>query len=123
MKLLRQFDSKAEAKDFAWKLLNNGIAVQLSGLASFNHKVITGTTKIGVWLLVDDQYQDALSVINNESAKVLNRVPNSQIEELKVNLDQDYVSLNISKSVWDKIIVFSLILIGLLLFLAFMAIN
>ncbi|PIE43839.1 MAG: hypothetical protein CSA50_02450 [Gammaproteobacteria bacterium] len=71
IKLLQEFDNKEEAKIFAITLLNKGIAVHLSGAYSSNHRIVAGTVKVGVWVAINEQLEDALHLVKNPDHEVV----------------------------------------------------
>lgn len=68
MILLKEFDSLIDAESLAGRLRSSGVLTYISGKHA-NHlgPAVTGPIKVGVWVVLDHQAQDAEALlINNE---------------------------------------------------------
>jgi CRISPR/Cas system CSM-associated protein Csm5 (group 7 of RAMP superfamily) len=85
MKLLKFVSSLPEAKIIRQQLESQGI---LTFIANDNSKgmiepigAITNTTKIGVWVIVDEQYDDAVHVVENPVHEFTQPTNEEELEE------------------------------------------
>ena len=84
MKLLREFDSTFEATELSEKLENKGILTHVSSTHSHSlSRSATGEVKCGLWIVLNNQYNDAKKIIDGESEHVTNPLTQQQIIELK----------------------------------------
>jgi len=104
MKLLQEFDNQVEGKAFASALLQKGIATHLAGAYSSNYRIATGTTKVGVWIVLDDQFEDAIKLLSNPNHQVQNRLPDTEIEKFKQALEGQLPLLQINNKAKNKIL-------------------
>jgi len=122
MKLLKEFDNKEEAKVFASALLHKGIAAHLAGAYSSNYRIVTGTTKVSVWVVLNEQFEDAVKLINDPDYQVQNRLPDAEIEKFNQALEGQLPLLKINDETKNKILTGS-ILLASLAFILFMVLK
>ncbi len=84
MKLLREFDSLSDAKDFADRFERKGILTHVSSQQSKNLSSFrTGAIKAGVWVVLSVQYDDAFQLLNNKSHRVKSALSLEEVNALK----------------------------------------
>ena len=90
MKLLEQYQSSYDAERVAMDLRRNGILAQVSDKYSNTHSFASGSFKVGLWVVLDEQYEDALGLLANADYTVLN--PLSEAEMLAIEGAADKAS-------------------------------
>ena len=91
MQLIKQFESVEEAELTSKNLENRGILTHVSSKRSHNlsrHR--TGAIKVGLWSMLDYQYDDAVSFLNNKSHIITTSIPKEEIEQLKLHASTEF---------------------------------
>lgn len=72
MILLKEFDNLIDAESLAERLRSNGVLTHISGKHA-NHlgPAVTGAIKVGVWVVLDHQAQDAKALLINTQHQVM----------------------------------------------------
>lgn len=84
MKLVSKFISVVEAESASELLEANGIATFISSKRSNRlGGVFTGAMYVGLWVLLDNQYRDAQSLLHDPGHKVQNKLSRTEIIQLR----------------------------------------
>ena len=84
MRLYRQYTSVTEAENIAERLEKRGIPSHVSGKHSMQLSgYLTGTLKVGLWIVLNEQYEDAVKVINNPGYRPRNTLSPEELERVK----------------------------------------
>lgn len=84
MKLIAQYNDEFDASDKVSRLEGKGIAVHITGRRSSSlSKSHTGTTKVGLWVVLESQYADAEALFKNSKHKVTTGISQKQISIIK----------------------------------------
>jgi len=87
MKLLKQYYSLEDAEALSRRLEKKGIAIFISSRRSHNlGGLFTGAFKVGVWVILNHQYQDAIQLVANKRHEVLNPLTEDEIQHLKTDM-------------------------------------
>ena len=111
MKLLKQYNSASDAKDDAAMLEMRGVPTHVTAKYSQSmSRLHTGALKAGLWILIDEQYEDAYNFLNNSKHRITTGIDQKEIQRIK-NLAKPrvYEALNTA-------LVYGVILALLLLF-------
>ena len=96
MKILKQFSDLTDAERLAEKLENKGIVTHVSSKRSHSlsrHR--TGSINVGVWAVLEHQYQDAYEYLHNPKHKITTGLSSEEILNLKQQSSTvSYKSLN-----------------------------
>ena len=67
MKLLKQFESEIDAKHLSDRLKGKGVFTFISSSRSHSSgRFATGALKVGFWAVLEDQHEDAVSLLTNK---------------------------------------------------------
>lgn len=95
MKLLDQFADINQANKLYVRLKGSGILTYVSSSGSYMlSKTNTGALRIGLWVVLDDQYNDAKSPIRNFNHKVKCKLTEREMAELEQEANQAYLASN-----------------------------
>lgn len=84
MILLREYFSSSDASDDAKKLEWQGIPTHVSSQKSHSLLSIhTGAIKVGLWILLNHQHDDAVAYLNNNNHLVTTGLTEKQLKRLK----------------------------------------
>lgn len=83
MKLLRQYQYSSDAERVADKLRNRGILCHVSSKQSHSLGPYSGVVSVGLWVVLNSQYRDALAVLDNPRHKVENPLAEEEMLELE----------------------------------------
>lgn len=87
MKLLKQFSDEIEAESFSEKLRNKGLMTYISSKRSMSFgRHQTGALTVGVWVVLENQYEDAFELMKNKNHKPSNSLSVEEIEKLESKL-------------------------------------
>jgi len=84
MKLLRHYSHTSDAEDAARKLESKGILTHVT--AKYSQRLsrhMTGALKAGLWILIDDQYEDAREFLNNPRHKITTGIAPKEIQRMR----------------------------------------
>ena len=85
MKLIARYEDALEAEDIAARLEHVGILAYVSSANSHLFgRIQTGALKVGLWIVLEHQYEDALAYLQNEKREITTALTAEEIEELKV---------------------------------------
>lgn len=89
MKLLQRFSSLAHAEMTAVLMRNKGILVTVSDKYTYNNisTAYNVATSIGLWVVIDDQYDDAINLLSNPDY-----IPKLQLTEEEMHIIEADVS-------------------------------
>jgi len=83
MKLLAEFENAHEADLAAMRYREKGILTYVSSRHSNSFRVITGATQVGLWVVLDDQYSDAVELRKNDSHQPSIRLSEEEMLQLE----------------------------------------
>jgi hypothetical protein len=84
MKLIDEFESAHDADLASLNYREKGILTQVSSRHSNSLRMITGATKVGLWVVLDDQYQDAIELRKNRSHRPSTTLSEDEMNQLEV---------------------------------------
>lgn len=84
MKLLEQYQSAYDAETAALELRRKGILAQVSEKYSNTHSFASGSLKAGLWVVLDEQFDDACEVLKDADYEV----PNPLSEQAMLAIEQ-----------------------------------
>lgn len=96
MKLITEYDNAHEADVAALHYREKGILTHVSSRYSNGLRVITGATTVGLWVVLDEQYQDALALKQDREHQPANALTEHEMTELE-NLAKNTVEDSSSK--------------------------
>ena len=89
MKLIEQYTDLHEAQADAVQLEANGIAVHVSSSDSHSlSKAQTGAYEVGVWAILEEQFEDAKALLNNPDHRVTTGLDDQAMTELKQQYEE-----------------------------------
>ncbi len=84
MKLVTEFYDLTEAEDTSNRMRRAGVMTVVTGKRSFNlSPVRTGVLKVGLWAVFDDQYPDAVQLLQNRAHKPRRVISLAEMEEIQ----------------------------------------
>ena len=83
MRLIDEFESAHEADIASFNYREKGILTHVSSRHSNSLRMITGATKVGLWVVLDDQYQDAIELRRNQSHRPSTTLSENEMTELE----------------------------------------
>jgi len=112
MKLLKHYSYASDAEEDAARLELRGIPTHVTAKYSQSmSRLYTGALKAGLWILLDDQYEDAYKFLNNSKHKITTGIDQQEIHRIKkLAKPRVYEALNIA-------IIYGVILALVLLFI------
>lgn len=85
MKLLKEFESLADAEALENRLRAKGILTHISSAASKQLGAIaTGATKVGVWAVLNEQVDDAVALLGNNKHIVKHFLAEEEMKNLEI---------------------------------------
>ena len=84
MKLVTQFHDSDDAERVSKRLRNAGVMTVITGkeLRLLNSSK-TGTRRLGLWVVFDDQHADAMILLDNPNHKPARKIPLSEMVRLE----------------------------------------
>lgn len=115
MKLLSEFESEEFAEKTSEDFRNKGILTYISSadskrLGSFK----TGALKVGLWVVIDEQYEDALLLLRDPSHQVKVHLSSEEMQLLedRVNsANKKYLDSFVNKALFIAVILGSILFI------------
>ncbi len=90
MILLKQYENLIDAENMASKLEKKGILAHVSSKNSYLlSRHMTGAIKVGLWIVLEKQYDDAESLLKNPKHKITTALPKDEFINLKKTLIKD----------------------------------
>lgn len=84
MKLISEYYSEADAEAAGQRLRTRGILTHVSSTNSHRlSRRFTGAFKVGLWVVVDNQYQDACRILSGQQCKVRDPLDEEQMMALE----------------------------------------
>jgi hypothetical protein len=124
MKLVTEFFDLSEAEKTSSRMRSAGVFTVVTSKRSYNlSRVKTGALRVGLWVVFEDQYHDAMQMLDNYNHK-----PKRVISAVEMNEIQDLAGAEISNSM-KKLLqksaawLFGGILLALLIYVAIGIIN
>lgn len=94
MKLIKEFTSITDAEIFAGELRRKGILTHISGInAKQLGAFATGTTEVGVWVVLSEQEQDALHLTLDKNHVVQHALSEDEMDDLEHNAKSQMTGL------------------------------
>ena len=124
MKLIDQFTSLSDANEICSKLRNAGILAYVSSAQSYMlSRVKTGALKVGLWIILDDQFEDAKELLRNPKYKP--KVVLTEQEMIDLEIEAKQAKIASSKMLFEKAAAwfFGSIICGLIAFVVYGVIN
>ena len=88
MKLLKEFESVLDSEELAERLKEKGIAVFVSSKHSQSlSKYSTGALNVGLWIVLDVQYEDAKACLKNRRHKVITAISQDEIKIIQSEIN------------------------------------
>lgn len=96
MILLKEFDNLIDAESLAGRLRSEGVLTHISGKHA-NHlgPAVTGPIKVGVWIVLDHQAQDAEALLINSEHQVAQPLTEEEMVMLEAQGDHAIRKLGI----------------------------
>lgn len=79
MKLLSRFDDELAARKWAERLRQEGIITYTSPEHSSRNVYVPGGLKLELWAILDNQYEDALKLLNDKATTVRHPLSEKQM--------------------------------------------
>jgi len=84
MKLLKHYSYVSDAEVDAARLEKRGVPTHVTAKYSQNmSRIYTGAFKAGLWVLIDDQYEDAYKFLNNSKHKITTGINQKEIQRIR----------------------------------------
>ncbi len=84
MKLIQEYSSEFDAESASEKLRKRGILTHISSVQSHRLSSIkTGTLKVGLWVVLNNQYRDGCKILAKKQCKVRNPLSEEQMREIE----------------------------------------
>ena len=88
VKLLSTYSSVSDAEDRSRFLESKGIAAFVSSKHSMRlGRYFTGAFRVGLWVILDEQYDDAIRVLNDSHHEVSYKLPQSEIAAIRQSIN------------------------------------
>ena len=112
MQLLRKYTSLIDAQQAAMNLRSCGIATHIAGKESFRAApMFSGAFYVGLWVVLDHQYDDALALLDDPEHPVRDPLPEEDIAVLEADFNGE-----VSNRAFTFIMVGAVVMLGLFLF-------
>ncbi|AQQ67345.1 hypothetical protein Mag101_06630 [Microbulbifer agarilyticus] len=112
MKLLADFDSIEEAMNLCNYLLDHGVAATVSGVNAFQHRVLSGSTRVGVWVVYEEQFNDACQLKKDSNHVVSKKISEQLLNEFKEQLDSGGIDSELGNKIFFALfVIFSVLTI------------
>lgn len=84
VQLIEQYPDLFQAEDAAMRLRNIGILTHISSINSFVMSgYVTGAFRVGLWVVLDAQHQDACAFLKNPQHEVTTGLPEDELIKLE----------------------------------------
>ena len=84
MKLVTEFYDLPEAEKISNRMRRAGVMTVVTSKRSYKlSRVKTGALKVGLWVVLDEQYQDAVQLLENHDHKPKRVIPLSEMDEIQ----------------------------------------
>ena len=95
MKLLAKYSDLNEAKEVSLQLREKGVLTYLSSVNSYRlSRVRTGALKVGLWVVLEKQFQDAKRLLSNPNHKPMYRLSESEMAEIETKASNAYGAMS-----------------------------
>lgn len=115
MRLLRKYLAAEDAYAAQSMLREHGILSSVFGSEAKRMSVFTGTMEVTLWVLIDEQFNDASALLENENHHVSSALTEEQIQELEANSQRNASEAINKVGVWF----FGSIIIIIVLYVAY----
>ena len=112
MKLLQEYTDVSDAEHLSQRLRQKGVLTYISSKQSKQfgaHQ--TGAVKVGVWVVLTEQENDAISLLSNKKHQVEYVLSEEQMEKLELQAKDKMESA--TKVILNKLLVLVLVLIAI----------
>ncbi len=119
MQLIGKYLDLMEAEHAAMRLRQRGILTHISSKHSFSTSgYITGAFEVGLWAILDSQYQDACAYLSDENHEITSGLTEEEMVQFEAKANQS------SYNVFNKFIFYTgLIVLAFILTAVFIAKN
>ena len=101
MKLLTEYETASEADIASFRLEQKGIATFVSSRRPMGFLIVsTGAPMIGLWVVLDDQYEDAMALLFNPDHTVIHALSAEEIETVKNGIQRGDLSAAFEILAW-----------------------
>ena len=124
MKLIGQYLDSLEAENVSSRIRRAGVMTVVTSKRSYNlSRIRTGAFKVGLWVVFDDQYDDAIQLLKNRKHKPERIIPPGEMAELERTANEHFTFAG--KRFLEKAatIIFGGALVALLMYVAVGLIN
>ena len=83
MKLIAEFERAHDADLASIAYREKGILTHVSSRYSNNLRIITGAMTVGLWVILDDQYADAIALKNNRAHQPVTSLSEDEMIQLE----------------------------------------
>ena len=88
MKLLTEYESESEADIASIRLEQKGVATFVSSRRTFNFPLVAiGVPTVGLWVVLDDQFDDANALLFNPDHEVTHALSFDEIQKIKAGIE------------------------------------
>ena len=87
MKLLTEFHTVDEAEEVGRLLEDKGVATFVSSKMTNRYLIPTAAHRVGLWAVIDAQYDDAIKLLDDPDHEVSNPLSFADIIEIKTSID------------------------------------
>ena len=104
MQLIQQYHSLLDAQHMAMILRHHGIVAHISSKHAFSMSgLVTGTFQVGLWAVLDSQYQDACAFVINPDHHITSSISEQEITALERQAEKS------AKNIFSGFIIYSAI--------------
>lgn len=124
MKLLDQFYDENKANELAWELRQKGILTHISSKRSYQlGRIRTGVFKVGLWVVLDKQFNDAKKLLKNPNHVIGFKLSEEEMltleKEAEASFSRDISGLFTKSANW----IMTLVLLAIIGFISYKVIN
>ncbi|MCW8886527.1 MAG: hypothetical protein OQK12_14965 [Motiliproteus sp.] len=101
MKLIEEFYSEIDAEEASQKLRKRGVLTHITSRRSYRlSRRFTGAVKVGLWAVLDNQFEDACKILTNKQCKVRHPLTEEQMKEMEAASKDQTPSIILRSSYW-----------------------
>lgn len=116
MKLLDQYFTVANAEEDARKLNDEGVMTFISATNSHSMSPMSGAAKVGLWIVLNHQYLDAVELLRDPTHQVKNPITRAEMDELRESAEKQF-SNRLVRYVYPVLVVIGVAVLGLFFYL------
>ncbi len=89
MNLLAQYIDVSQAEELQYELRKHGVLTHISSSNSFRlGSAQTGAVKVGLWVVLDEQYSDAKSYLSDSNHKIITALTEEQMNRMEHEFEE-----------------------------------